>query len=150
MRILLSRTRIGTDQPSYAYRLFVPFTEISLERQALISMRSDYGYSIGLLARLPEVIAPMAYLEAPPGLDKYHEGEALDLLASRVAAILLRAAFPEMFENTVPFRLMVPIALPNTRLFADVMTLSGRAAWLAARIDTLSADMLGFHLEGEQ
>lgn len=43
MRILLTRTRIGAEAPSYSYRVHIPFTDISLERQALIAMHSDYG-----------------------------------------------------------------------------------------------------------
>lgn len=150
MRILLSRTRVGVHQPSYSYRVHVPFSEISLERQALLSMHSDYGFGVGRLARLADVIAPMAHLAAPPGLDKHRDGAALDLLASRVGAILVGAAFPEMGETTIPFRLQVAIAPPNARLIADIVDVAGRQTWLASQIDILTAARLAFALEHDR
>lgn len=68
MRVLLNRTRIGVEAPTYSYRVYVPFSELSHERQALIAMQSDYGMGAGLLARLPDVIAPPSHLESAPGL----------------------------------------------------------------------------------
>ncbi|MDE8650568.1 hypothetical protein [Novosphingobium album (ex Liu et al. 2023)] len=150
MRILLTRVRIGQVLPSYAYRAFVPFTEISLERQALIAMHSDFGYGFGLLARLFDVIAPMAHLEAPPGLEKHRFGIELDLVASRVGAILLHAAFPEMAERTVPFRQLVPIAPPNAAHLGEAVDLTGRHDWLSGQIETLTAEALGFRIEGDR
>ena len=144
MRILLCRTRIGLVQPSYAYRAYIPFSELSPERQALISMHSDYGHGAGPLARLPDVIAPMHHLEAGPGLDKHRFGGELDLVAGKLGAVLLRAAFPEMLERTVPFRLLVPIAPPNARRLGAVTNLSGRYQALRSDIDAATADSLGF------
>lgn len=115
MRILLTRIRIGAEAPSFSYRVYVPFTEISLERQALISMHSDYGHGAVLLARLPDVIAPMAHLETAPGLDKHSFAKAIDGVADRLAAVLLGSAFPEMTERVLPFRLDVASAPPNAR-----------------------------------
>src|SRR3546814_14671338 len=43
MRILFVRVRIGVQESGYSYRLYIPFTESSFERQALISVHSDYG-----------------------------------------------------------------------------------------------------------
>ena len=148
MRILLSRARIGKAQPSYAYRAFVPFTEISLERQSLISMHSDYGQGAGLLARLSDVIAPMTHLEASAGLEKFRGGLALDTIASRLGAFLLQAAYPEMLERSVPFRLLVPIAPPPAIRFASVNNLAGRYEWVVDQINSLDAQRLGFRLEG--
>jgi len=150
MRILLSRTRVGVQQPSYSYRVHVPFSEISPERQSLLSMHSDFGLGVGRLARLGDVIAPMAYLAAPPGLDKHRDGRALDLLAGRVGALLLRAAFPEMLETTIPFRLQVALTPPNAQLFADIFDLAGRQDWLAGQLDVLTAEMLAFALEHDR
>lgn len=150
MRILLTRTRIGVEAPSYSYRVHIPFTDISLERQALISMHSDYGLGAGLLARLPDVIAPMAHLEAAPGLDKHHFGKCVDAVADRVAAILLGAVFPEMAERTLPFRLDVPSAPPNARAFGEIENISGRYETLARDLDGLTASSLGFRAEGDR
>lgn len=148
MRIFLTRTRIGLALPSYAYRAFIPFTEISPERQDLISMQSDFGHGVGRLARLADVIAPMSHLEAAPGLDKHRFGSGLALVASRVGAILLRAAFPEMTERTVPFRHLVSIAPSNAALFCETVSLAGRHDWLLGQIETLTADTLDFRAEG--
>lgn len=150
MRILLARTKIGTEPPSYAYRAYVPFTEISLERQALISMHSDYGMGAGLLARLPDVIAPMAHLESAPGLDKYNLGKLIDSVADRVGALLLAEVFPEMTERTVPFRLTVPSAPPNAKLFATMNNLSGRYEPISCVQESLTADGLGFCRERDR
>lgn len=150
MRILLARTRIGQIQSSYAYRVFVPFTEISLERQAFIATHSGYGLGAGLLARLPDVIAPMAHLEASPGPEKYRYALTLDTIAGRLGAILLRAAYPEMLERCVPFRLLVPIAPPGAIRFAWVDDLAGRYEWIAERMETLGAATLGCRLEGDR
>ena len=150
MRILLSRARIGKAQPSYAYRVFVPFTEISLERQRLISMHSDYGQGAGLLARLSDVIASMVHLEASPGLEKFRGGLALEAIASRLGALLLHAGYPEMLERSVPFRLLVPIAPPPAIRCASVINLAGRYDWVANQIASLDAQRLGFRLEGER
>src|SRR3546814_20725097 len=43
MRILFVRVRIGVQESGYSYRLYIPFTESSFERQALISVHSDFG-----------------------------------------------------------------------------------------------------------
>src|SRR3546814_1231619 len=42
MRILFVRVRIGVQESGYSYRLYIPFTESSFERQALISVHSDF------------------------------------------------------------------------------------------------------------
>lgn len=145
MRILLTRTRIGTEPPSYAYRVYVPFTEISLERQALISTHSDYGMGAGLLARLPDVIAPMSHLESTSGLDKHRLGKLIDGVADRVGALLLAEVFPEMAERTVPFRLTMPSAPPNARRIGFSDNLSGRYEPISRALASLTAYRLGFH-----
>ncbi|MCF8708636.1 MULTISPECIES: hypothetical protein [Sphingomonadaceae] len=150
MRILLTRTRIGMEPPSYSFRVYVPFTEISLERQALISMHSDYGMGAGLLARLPDVIAPMSHLESAPGLDKHNLGKRIDGVADRLGAILLGQVFPEMAERTVPFRLSVPAGPANARLFATIDNLSGRYEPLSRALENLTAEGLGFHRESDR
>lgn len=148
MRILLTRIRIGAT--SYAYRVHVPFTEISPERQALISMHSNYGLRAGTLARLAEVIAPMAYLESPPSLERHNMGRRIEEIADRLGAILLRAVFPEMTAQAVPFRLEVPSAPPDARLFATIENLSGRYDGFAREADTLTSAGLGLRLEGDR
>ena len=150
MRILMSRVRIGAEQPIYSYRLHVPFTEISPERQALISMRSDFGLGAGLLARLIEVIAPMSHLEAPPGTDKHHFGRLVEGVADRVGALLLGTAFPEMVERTVPFRLLVPTAPSNALVFGEIVNLSGRYAYLSDHLPVLTVQTLGLRFEGDR
>ncbi|WP_328276162.1 hypothetical protein [Sphingobium sp.] len=150
MRILFTRTRIGIDVPTYAYRLFVPFGEISLERQALIAMQSDYGLGAGLLARLPDVIAPVAHLEAAPGLEKHEFAKRIDAVADRVGAILLCAAFPEMREPTMPFRLEVPTAPANARLFGEAHNLSGRYETLSHGLSALTPKILGLRMERDR
>lgn len=150
MRILFARTRIGIDVPTYAYRLFVPFSEISLERQALITMHSDYGQGAGPLARLPDVIAPMAHLEAAPGLGKHELAKRIDAVADRIGAILLGAAFPEMRELTIPFRLEVPAAPPNARLSGEAHNLSGRYDMLSRGLAALTPTILGLRMERDR
>lgn len=150
MRVLLSRVRIGVREPTYSYRLYVPFREISPERQALIPMHSDYGHSTGLLARVSDVIAPMAHLESAPGVEKHKRGRLIDDVAERVGALLLQVAFPEMREPMVPFRLMIPAAPSNARVFGSIENLSGRYGELAARLPTVTATSLGFRLEGDR
>ena len=150
MRILLSRVRIGLAQPSYSYRVYVPFSELSKERQSLVSMHSDFGLGAGLLACLPDVIAPLSHLAAEPGLGRQRFGWRLDMIASRVGAILLRAAFPEMLERSVPFRLFVPIAPANATVMGDTIDLAGTFEWLASKIDTLAAEDLLFPIGGER
>jgi len=150
MRVLLTRTRIGTEPPSYAYRVYVPFAEISIERQALISMHTDYGMGAGLLARLPDVIAPMSHLGSAPGLGKHNLGKLIDGVADRVGAVLLAKVFPEMAERTVPFRLTVPSAPPSARLFGTIVNLSGRYEPLACAVESLTAAGLEFHRESDR
>lgn len=150
MRILLTRTRIGAEAPTYSYRVHVPFTEISPERQALIAMHSDYGLGAGLLARLTDVIAPMAHLEAAPGLDKHKLGKRIGDVADRLGAILLGTAFPEMTERAVPFRLIVPAAPPNARRLGTIENISGRYDGLSRALDDLTAPSLGLRLESDR
>lgn len=150
MQILMSRVRIDAPEPSYSYRLYVPFTEISPERQSLISMRSDFGLGAGLLARLTDVIAPMSHLEAPPGVEKHRFGTLIDGVADCLGALLLGSAFPEMAERTVPFRLHVPSAPSNATVFARVNNLSGRYSLLSDHLPTLTAEVLGLRIAGER
>ena len=150
MRILMSRARVGAQEPTYSYRLHVPFGELSLERQALISMWSDFGLGAGLLARLPDVIAPMRHLEAPPGVEKHRFGKLVDETADRVGAVLLGATFPEMVEPSVPFRMLVASAPPNTAAWADIINLAGRYEILTAQLSVMTAAGLGLKLEGDR
>lgn len=150
MRILMSRVRIGLQEPTYSYRLHVPFGELSPERQALISMWSDFGLGAGLLARLTDVVAPMRHLEAPPGVEKHRFGKLVDDIADRVGAVLLGATFPEMVELSVPFRMVVPSAPPNARAWADIMNLAGRYEILTAQLPVLTAADLGMKFGGDR
>lgn len=150
MRILMSRVRIGVQEPTYSYRLYVPFAEISLERQALVSMHSDFGHGAGLLARLADVIAPMDHLERPPGLDKRRSGTLIDAVADRVGAVLLAAAFPEMDAPAVPFRLIVPTAPPNAMLFGSINNLAGRYAALSDLLPTVTPAALAFQPDADR
>ena len=67
MQILATRKRVSGTLPHYEYRLFVPFDQLSEERQRLIHYRTDFGTRQGLHARLADVIAPIEYLRMPPG-----------------------------------------------------------------------------------
>ena len=113
-------------------------------------MQSDYGMGAGLLARLPDVIAPPSHLESAPGLAKHHFAERVDGVASRLAAIFVAAAFAEMTEHLLPFRHHVPAAPPNSTLYGEVQDLTGRYDALARRIDTLTAAGLRFRLETDR
>ena len=55
----------------------------------------------------------MSHLEAASGLDKHNVAKAIDGVADRLAAVLLGAAFPEMTERILPFRLDVASVPPN-------------------------------------
>lgn len=145
MRTIAARTRIGIQQPSYAYRLFVPLAELSPERQSLISYRSSFGVGShdDHLARLSDVVAPLRHLASPPGLNRFHQSLAIDAVADRVAAMLLNAIFPEMDARRVPFRLLVASAPSNAVVSARINDLTGRYRRLAADLETLDARLLG-------
>ena len=150
MRVLMSRVRVGAQPPTYAYRVYVPFAEISPERQALVSMHSDFGLGAGLLARLAEVIAPMHHLEASPSVEKHRQGKLIEATADHVAAILLRVAFPEMVEPAVPFRMIVASAPAHASLSAEAVDLSGRYERLSRELPQLTAEALGLRLAGDR
>src|SRR3546814_20151382 len=84
MRILFVRVRIGVQESGYSYRLYIPFTESSFERQALISVHSDFGR--GLARTYPgcggdrETVGGvrLPLRTAPPRLLEFASMESLD------------------------------------------------------------------------
>lgn len=149
MDIVSSRTRIGLDQPTYAYRLYVPMSELSPERQRLISYRSNFGIGDrdAYLARVDAVIAPMPHLETPAGLERYAQAKAIEDVASRLSAIILRALFPEMTAETLPFRFLVPSAPPNAIMRASIQDLTARYETLRTLLATFTPELIGARID---
>ncbi len=149
MEIVASRTRIGPDQPTYAYRLYMPMSELSPERQRLISYRSNFGIDArdAYLARINDVIAPMAHLETPAGLERYTQAKAIEEVASRLSAIILRALFPEMTAETLPFRFLVRAAPPNAIVRASIQDLTARYETLRTLLATLTPELIGVQID---
>ncbi|WP_292940878.1 hypothetical protein [Novosphingobium sp. 32-60-15] len=149
MDIVSSRTRIGLDQPTYAYRLYVPMSELSPERQRLISYRSNFGIGDrdAYLARVDAVIAPMTHLETPAGLERHAQAKAIEDVASRLSAIILRALFPEMTAETLPFRFLVPSAPPNAIMRASIQDLTARYEKLRTLLATFTPELIGARID---
>ena len=116
MEMLAIRTRMVDPRPLYAYRVYVPFHQISPERQALIHYRTNFGHfrSGDHFARLADVIAPMAHLQRPPGFDRYVEGRDLHRVADRLEAIIIGHVFPEMTAKVSQFPRLVPLRHQST------------------------------------
>ncbi|MDF0491503.1 hypothetical protein PX554_25630 [Sphingomonas sp. H39-1-10] len=149
MDIVAFRTRIGQDQPIYSYRLYVPMSELSPERQRLIPYRSNFGIGARdvYLARTDDVIAPMAHLDTPPGPERYAQAKAIEDIASRLSAIILRALFPEMTAETLPFRFFVPSAPPNAVVRASIQDLTARYETLRTRLATFTPELIGARID---
>ena len=143
MQILLTRKRLAGIRPLYEYRLFVPFETLSAERQARIHYRTDFAKSGGPLARLTEVIAPMDYLRAEPGLTKFDVGRDICAVAKRIEAILIGAVFPEMRAEIVPLFYAQDEELDDAMMMTDINDLAGRYALLARATCQLTAADLG-------
>lgn len=131
MKIIATRRRVSGTLPLYEYRVFVPFSALAAERQARIHYRCDFAHWGEPLARIAEVIAPMAYLQQPPGLAKHDAGRAIAATARSVEAALVRALFPEMTADRVPLLFHGDEGWPDTRLVAAVSDLAGRQPELA-------------------
>lgn len=125
MRILVTRSRITGTVPFFEYRVFIPFPEISAERHALIHYRTDFGQGQGDMARIPEVIAPMAFLELAPGLRKLEAGRRIDAVAQHVTAVIVQAVYPEMTAEPVPILQLVGEDPPPAVTTVELMYLAG-------------------------
>ena len=147
MNIITTRKRISGTLPLYEYRVFVPFSALSAERQQRIHYRCDFARWGEPLARIAEVIAPMAYLRLAPGLAKHEAGSAIAGTAKLVEAVLVRSLFPEMTAYRVPLLFEGDDGRPDVRLIATIDDLSGRQPELAAAGEGLTATMLGLDCE---
>lgn len=146
MQIVVTRKRVTGTLPQYEYRLFVPFDQLSPERQSLIHYRTDFGRQGGPHARLTEVIAAMDYLMMAPGLARYDRGRAIARIAKRIEAIVIRALFPEMTAALVPILFLNETEFDDTLAYTRMIDLAGRHDWLARIIDDVTAEglALGF------
>ncbi|MET0374655.1 MAG: hypothetical protein ABW128_10410 [Rhizorhabdus sp.] len=145
MEILATRKRITGTLPHYEYRLFVPFDQLSDERQRLIHYRTDFGTRQGLHARLADVIAPIEHLRMPPGLRRHDLGRGIATIAKRVETLLIAAIYPEMTAVLVPILFLASEEHNDAQVFTCTMDLVCRFAWLAERIDHLTAAGLALH-----
>ncbi len=152
MQIIATRTRAAGHHPDFAYRLYIPFDQLSPERQSLISYRTNFGHGRAgeCLARLSEVIAPLSHLELRPGPARYNGGRAIDLVAQRIEAIIVRRLYPEITAVILPVLLRVPANPYDAAIYTSVSELTGRYQALAAQIDELTADALGVDRRGKQ
>jgi hypothetical protein len=138
MEILATRKRVSGTLPHYEYRLFVPFNQLSDERQRLIHYRTDFGTRQGLHARLADVIAPIEYLRMPPGPQRYDLARGIANIARRVETLLIAAIFPEMSAWLVPILFLAEEEHDDAQVFTSTMDLVCRFAWLDERIDHLT------------
>lgn len=143
MDILVTRKRIKGTLPHYEYRLFVPFDQLTPERQRLIHYRTDFGKAGGPHARLTEVIAPIDYLRMEPGLARFDVGRSIATVAKRIEARIIGALFPEMTAPIVPILYLGTSNLDDAQIFTRTGDLVGRFDWLARMAGELSADDLG-------
>lgn len=143
MEILSTRKRIAGTLPYYEYRLFVPFDQLSVERQGLIHYWTDFGRVGGPFARLSEVIAPIAYLRMEPGLTKFDIGREIAGVAKRVEATIIAALYPEMTAEAVPPLFLADQELDDALIFTRVDDLIGRYEWLARVTGDFKAGDLG-------
>lgn len=152
MQIIATRTRAAGHHPDFAYRLYIPFDQLSPERQSLIAYRTNFGHGRASehLARLSEVIAPMTHLEMRPGPARYKQGRTIDLVAERIEAVLVRRLYPEITAVVLPVLIRVPANPDDAAIYTSVADLTGRYQALAAQIDELTADALGVAQFGKQ
>lgn len=123
MDVLATRVRVTGAPPRYQYRLYAPFAALSPERQSLIHYHSDFGHGLGLLARMSEAIAPMAWLEMSPGPEKLAQGRAIHELADQIEGRVLSILFPEMTSARVPPLVEGEPDLRDERILAHVAQL---------------------------
>ncbi len=152
MQIIATRTRAAGHHPDFAYRLYIPFDQLSPERQSLISYRTNFGHGRAgeHLARLREVIAPMAHLELQPGPARHEQGRAIDRVAERIEAIIVRRLYPEITAVILPVLLRVPANPDDAAIYTSVGDLTGRYQALAAHIEDLTPDTLGVDQFGKR
>lgn len=150
MRIVVARKRIRGTLPHYEYRVFIPFEEISIERQNLIHIRSDYGFSPGPWARVYEVIAPMSHLRLPPGVDRYRQSMAIRTVAQRIEAAIVRHVFPEMTAAAVPIVFIGDADHPDRIVQAGLRELTARFEHFATHEDAVTRDHLELVVQEEQ
>ena len=143
VKMLVARRRIRGTLPHYEYRVFVPFDEISAERQALLTNRSDYGFKPGPWARISEVIAPMDYLRLQPGGIRYEMGRAIDAVAKRIEATTVRHVYPEMDAPTLPIVFTAPGEFPDALAWTEAFELTGQFNHLSRSGQPLTAEALG-------
>lgn len=140
MEMRAIRTRMADPRPLYAYRVYVPFHQLSPERQSLIHYRTRFGHirSDEYFARLADVIAPMAHLARPSGFDRYVEGQALHRVADRLEAIILGHVFPEMTATNMPLLYEAAIEAESRQVTIRTMDLTGTFETIRHWIDTIT------------
>lgn len=143
MQILATRKRLTGTLPHYEYRLFVPFDQLSSERQARIHHRTDFAKRGRPNACLTEVIAPMEYLTMEPGLRRHDVGRTIAGVAKRIEALLVGALFPEMIAAIVPLLFLGEEGLGDCQVYTRTDDLVGRFDWLARMACELRAEDLG-------
>ena len=138
MQVTLTRRRIRGTLPHFEYRVLIPFDAISVERQNLIHIRSDYGVKPGPWARTRDVIAPMAHLRMAPGLTRYDRARSIDQLAKRIDTLLVRHFFPEMTAAVLPIVFLAETDPDDGFIYTDIVELTGRFEQFASRGPALS------------
>ena len=150
MEILATRTRITGTLPLFEYRLFVPLDGLSPERQRLIHYRTNFGRIGGPFARMPEIIAPMEYLELEPGLRRHEVGQKIARAAKRIETVLIAALYPEMTARPVPLLFQAAEEHNDAMIFTRADDLVGRYEWLASIAGHVEAAELGLLFEERQ
>jgi hypothetical protein len=150
MEILATRTRITGRLPFFQCRLFVSLDGLSPERQRLIHYRTNFGRIGGPFARMPEVIAPMEFLELEPGLRGHEIGRKIAFTAKLIETVLIAALYPEMTARPVPLLFQAPEERNDGMIFTRTDNLVGRYEWLASLAEHVGTDELGLLLEQHQ
>jgi hypothetical protein len=131
MELLATRARVTGIRPRYQYRLYASFAALSPERVFQIHYHSDFGHGRGLLARMSEVIAPIAWLAMPPGREKSLQAKAIHLMAARIETAVLSTVFPEAMVDPIPLLLEITDELPDERVSVEIADIMGRYQRLA-------------------
>lgn len=132
MELLATRIRVTGTSPRYQYRIYAPIAALSPERVFQLHYRSDFGHGHGLLARMSEVIAPIAWLAMPPGRDRFLQGKTIHLMAGRIETAVLSTLFPEAAVAPIPLLLEITDELPDERVSVEIADIMGRYQQLAA------------------
>lgn len=150
MQMLAIRTHMVDPRRLYAYRVYVPFHQLSPERQGLIHYRTSFGHfrSDDYFARLADVIAPMVHLQRPPGFDRYVEGRDVYSVADRLEAILIGHVFPEMTATSLPLLYEAAIEPESRHVTIRTTDLTGAFEAIRGRIDTITDGDLGAEIVG--